>query len=211
MKYPKYTIYEKLYKNYFKKGVDYLIDLGNVEKGDKVLDICGGNGRLSKTLLTKTTDVSYLDQELDMIPDDLEKNGIAVYNTSVQDFIESCQYKYNKVFCQQAINYWFLKVDIKKFASIIEKNGLFIFNTFNKKPSKCPTIKEYSIDNIKYIEISYLVDHVVNHIQISEGYEPHFTQFDYIDEKTFESILTQFFDLNIITTKNTSIYVCRKK
>ena len=47
MKYPKYTTYEKIYKRFFNKGVDYLIEKVNLQREDKVLDICGGNGRLN--------------------------------------------------------------------------------------------------------------------------------------------------------------------
>jgi len=48
MKYPKYTDYEKMYKRYFDKGVGYLIDKADLKRDDKVLDICGGNGRLTR-------------------------------------------------------------------------------------------------------------------------------------------------------------------
>lgn len=40
MKYPKYYIYEKLYKRYFIKGVDYLIKEANITAEDNILDIC---------------------------------------------------------------------------------------------------------------------------------------------------------------------------
>ena len=32
MKYPKYTDYEKMYKRYFDKGVEYLIDKADLKK-----------------------------------------------------------------------------------------------------------------------------------------------------------------------------------
>ena len=76
MKYPKYNVYENLYKRYFLKGVKYLIEEANIEMFDKVLDICGGNGRLSKELIKLSNDVTYLDKEKDMIPEELKKLGI---------------------------------------------------------------------------------------------------------------------------------------
>ena len=61
MKYPKYYIYEKLYRRYFLKGVDYFIKEAEVTTTDKVLDICGGNGRLTKKLAKFSNNVSYLE------------------------------------------------------------------------------------------------------------------------------------------------------
>ena len=104
MKYPKHEIYKELYKRYFKKGVFYLIDQANINKNDKVLDLCGGNGRLTKELINLTSDVTYVDQERDMIPDDLEDLGIKVINKSIKDFLNTNTEKYDKVFCEQAIN-----------------------------------------------------------------------------------------------------------
>ena len=63
MKYPKYYIYEKLYRRYFLKGVDYFIKEANLTSDDRVLDICGGNGRLTKELIKFSNTVSYLDKE----------------------------------------------------------------------------------------------------------------------------------------------------
>ena len=154
MKYPKYTDYEKMYKRYFDKGVGYLIDKADVKRDDKVLDICGGNGRLTRELLKRCNDVSYLDREIDMIPEDLEKHGVRVYNEDVETFVTHSQEKYNKVFCEQAINYWLLNINIEQFSNIFSPNGLFIFNTFSNIPTKTPMIKQYTIDGINYLEIS---------------------------------------------------------
>ena len=106
MKYPKYYIYEKLYKKYFLKGVEYFVKEAGVTSKDKVLDICGGNGRLTKELMKFSDDVSYIDEEKDMIPGDLEQLGIKIHNCSIESFIENTKEKYTKVFCEQAINYW---------------------------------------------------------------------------------------------------------
>ena len=100
MKYPKYYIYEKLYRRYFLKGVDYFIKEANLTSHDKVLDIWGGNGRLTKELIKFSDNVSYLDKEKDMIPLDLEQLGIKVYNDSVENFIDTTNEKYTKVFCE---------------------------------------------------------------------------------------------------------------
>ncbi|MDE6292182.1 MAG: class I SAM-dependent methyltransferase [Bacilli bacterium] len=211
VKYPKFDVYEKLYKRYFNKGVDYLVNEGNVGNDDKVLDLCGGNGRLTRKLTTLTKDVTYVDQESDMIPGDLKELGVNVINMSVQDFVDNNKEKFNKVFCEQAVNYWMLNIDVKKFSRIFAKNGLFIFNTFSSKPSEKPMIKEYVIDDISYLEISYLVDNKVNHVQIREGFEPHFTVFDWISEDEYRRLLGEYFDIKVIDNGKSALYICRRK
>lgn len=211
MKYPKYYIYEKLYRRYFLKGVDYFIKEANLTSHDKVLDICGGNGRLTKELIKFSDNVSYLDKEKDMIPLDLEQLGIKVYNDSVENFIDTTNEKYTKVFCEQAINYWLLNIDIKKFSSLSEKGGLFIFNTFSNKPSNKPMIKEYTLDDKSYLEISYLMDNKVQHIQVCEGYEPHFTIFDCISKAQYEKLLSPYFDIEIKDDGKSSLYICKRR
>jgi len=211
MKYPKYYIYENLYKRYFLKGVDYLIKEANLSSNDKILDICGGNGRLTKELIKISNDVSYLDKEKDMIPSNLKELGIKVYNDSIENFVNNTTEKYTKVFCEQAINYWLSNIDIYKFSNIFSKNALFIFNTFSNKPTNKPMIKEYVLDNINYLEISYLIDNKVYHIQICEGYEPHFTVFDWISKEKYIELLSTYFEVKVNDNGKSSLYICKRK
>ncbi len=211
MKYPKYYDYENLYKRYFLKGVDYFIKEANLTFDDKVLDICGGNGRLTKELIKYSNNVSYLDKEKDMIPSELGGLGIKIYNDSIENFVNNSKEKYTKVFCEQAINYWLLNIDIEKFSNLFYKNGLFIFNTFSNKPSNKPMIKEYTIEDKSYIEISYLLNNKVEHIQVCEGYTPHFTSFDWISEEQYKKILSPYFDIEIKNDGKSSLYICKRK
>lgn len=211
MKYPHYSIYENLYKRFFNKGVQYLINEADIQDYDKILDICGGNGRLTRKLKSLCNDVSYLDQEKDMIPEDLEGLGIEVYNTSIENFVNTTNKKFSKVFCEQAINYWLLNIDIEKFGSIFEKDGLFIFNTFSNKPPIKPMTKQYEIENKNYLEISYLVNEKVYHIQVCEGLAPHFTIFDWISEETYLKLLSPYFDIKIKDNGKSAVYICKRK
>ena len=211
MKYPKYKDYEKIYKRFFNKGVNYLIEKANISKEDKILDICGGNGRLTRELKKLCDNVNYLDREKDMIPDDLESLGIKVYNEDIENFVMHTNERYTKVLCEQAVNYWLLHIDIKKFSNIISPNGLFIFNTFSNKPPTTPMIKEYSIDDIKYLEISYLVNNKVEHIQIREGFPPHYTEFDWISKEQYKELLSPYFDIELLDDGKSSLYICKRK
>ena len=211
MKYPKYKDYENMYKRFFSKGVNYLIDKAHIQKEDKVLDICGGNGRLTKELLKRCDNVSYLDKEKDMIPDELEELDVKVYNEDIESFVSHVKEKYNKVFCEQAINYWLLHIDVEKFSKIFLPGGLFVFNTFSNKPPTTPLIKEYIIDNKHYAEISYLVNNTVEHIQIREGYSPHVTEFDWISKDKYMELLSPYFDVELFGDGKSSLYVCKRK
>lgn len=211
MKYPKYTDYEKMYKRYLEKGVNYLIEQAQLKKDDHVLDICGGNGRLTKELIKECNHVSYLDQESDMIPLDLKELGVKVYHDEIEHFVIHSTEKYNKVFCEQAINYWLLNTDIEKFSHIFEKDALFIFNTFSNKPSLTPMVKQYSIEGVNYLEISYLVRNKVQHIQIREGFKPHLTEFDWISKEQYIELLSPYFDLELIDHGKSSLYKCKRK
>ena len=211
MKYPKYYIYEKLYKKYFLKGVEYFVKEAELTSKDKVLDICGGNGRLTKELMKFSDDVSYIDEEKDMIPGDLKQLGIKIHNCSIESFIENTKEKYTKVFCEQAINYWLLNVDVEKFSNLFKKGGLFIFNTFSNKPSNKPMVKEYAIDGMSYLEISYLINNKVYHVQVCEGYEPHFTVFDWISKEQYVKLLSPYFELEIKDDGKSSLYICKRR
>lgn len=211
-KYPLSDVYEKMYKRYFARDPKELIELANVKKSDKVIDFCGGNGRLTNILTNFSDNVYYLDQEKDMIPSNLKSNNVTVFNMSMEQFVASNSIKFDKAFCQQAINYWLKSVDIEKFANCFKTGGQFIFNAFNAKPSFSPSVKQYEINGKNFVEISYLLEHdVVQHIQICEGFEPHLTQFDYISREKFKEMLEKYFEIEIITKNKTDIYICTRK
>ena len=211
MKYPHYKEYESVYKRYFLKGCDHIINKVSINRDDKILDLCGGNGRLTKELSKYSNYVSYLDKEKDMIPDDLDKLGIKVYNSDINEFIKSNNEKFDKVFCMQAVNYYLDDIDMSLFSKMFNKNGVFIFNTFTNKPPKTPLIKEYTLDNESYVEISYLVGNEVYHLQIKENHLPHFTKFKYISRERFFSILSPYFDIEVYEDGKSGVYVCKKR
>ena len=67
-----------------------------------------------------------------MIPSYLEQLGIKVYNDSVENFVANTNEKYTKVFCEQAINYWLLNIDIKMFSRLFEKDVGINLRIFHK-------------------------------------------------------------------------------
>lgn len=222
MKYPRYDIYEIMYKKYFKRSPEELIEYAELKQGACVADLCAGNGRLTFLLKEKGMGVLYVDREKDMTPvEELNKRSITYLNKDIEDFVkypapvnydgDSYAVGFDAIFCQQAITYWFNTTDLSELAKMLKRGGKLVFNTFNKKPSTVPMQKEYSIDGLDYIEISYLVYNKVYHVQCCEGYEPHFTVFDWISREEFLEKLKPYFDVREIINNNTSIYVCTKK
>ncbi len=169
-----------------------------------------------------------IEQEFSMIPKDMwlkynyyKQNKIAIFNKDIRYHLtminnsikraENVDPFIDVVFCQQAINYWLEETDVEMLAKIMNKNGLFIFNTFNSKPSTKPRVLEYKLQNRNYVEISWLIKDTINHIQICQGYEHHFTQFKYMSHKYITDCLKPYFDIKRIKDNKTSIYVCRKR
>lgn len=215
MKYPRYDVYEVMYKKYFKRSPEELIECAKLKEGAHVADLCAGNGRLTFLLKEKGMNVLYVDREKDMIPiDELNKKDIPYINADVEyfvNYVSNGDIGFDAIFCQQAVTYWFNGTDISLLANRLKKGGKLVFNTFNKKPSTAPMKKEYNIDGLDYIEISYLVGNKIYHVQCCTGYEPHFTVFDWVSREEFNDKLSPYFEIAEIIKNNTSIYVCTKK
>jgi SAM-dependent methyltransferase len=214
MKYPDYKTYEKLYQRYINKQNLYdMMDLAGSYKDKNFLDICCGNGAATtEAIKRKAKSCCVIDQEYKMIPKIFTKSN-DVYILPVKEALgEINRKKYNIAFCRQGINYWLDKISIQLLHNIMDKNGIFIFNTFNTCPTKEPMIKEYEIDAVKFVEISYLEgDDIVHHVQVREGYPPHITRFRWFSKEYIKNCLDKYFNYGIITKNKTDIYKCVRK
>lgn len=209
--------YNVLYAKYLQGNrVKEMFDLAEDIKGKNVLDLCCGNGRLSKEVLKRRPNYLYaIDESIHMLDwaKDNQYSNFNVELTTVQKILLNPDWinRFNIIFCQQAINYWFNKEFPFFINRILSRNGVFIFNTFNKKPSAKPIIKTYNISKRSYIEISWLVINKVKHIQIAQGMNPHFTEFQWISPNEFRDAFTRHgFHIKIINNNATDIYVCKK-
>ncbi len=222
MRYPNYKIYNKLYAKYINPAnlfemMDYA---GKNYKGKKFLDLCCGDGEATKEAFNREADYCYLvDQEKYMVPKKLQrttKKQICIhksvkYTLKCLNLYESWR-KFDIVFCRQGINYWLDPECIKLLSERMNKDGIFIFNTFNTCPAKKPVVKEYKIKNISFVEISYLADDdIIHHVQIRENYPPHITEFKWMSREYFHKCLNKYFNYKIITKNKTDIYKCIKK
>ena len=90
--------------------------------------------------------------------------------------------------------------------------GVFVFNTFNTRPSGTPKVKQYHYQDISFTEISYVnPDDKVYHVQIRQGYPPHIAEFKWISPEKFDEILSPYFKIERIIRNRTDYYRCVKK
>jgi SAM-dependent methyltransferase len=185
----------------------------------RVLDLCGGNGRLSmaaRQMGAETAMVEADPQMCDALA--LEKWGIALWFHKVEEFLPHrdrsiCywHFRFDAAFCQQAVNYWLTPETAEGVARLLNPNGVFVFNTFNTLPSTVPTFRERDVGDHYEYEALHSVRGIVHHVQLREGYAPHVTSFRWIPPDEFDRILAPHFDVKRRTDGRTDIYVCRKR
>ncbi len=219
MKYPDYKTYEAVYAKYInEENLFNMMDLAGSYKGKSFLDICCGKGAATIEATKRGTSFNCLiDQESDMLPIRLQRGTLKRYyvKESVNIALQRCNSfgsKFDIAFCRQAVNYWFNLESIKNLAKAMNKDGIFIFNTFNTCPSPQPTTKEYYLYNTKFMEISYLVKKdIIQHVQIREGHPPHLTEFRWLSEEYIKKCLDKWFKIEIIRKDKTDLYKCVRK
>jgi hypothetical protein len=217
--------YEALYGSYLRSDPNELLDAAGISpdgwKHRKVLDLCGGNGRLSVAARQRGADVTMLDADFEMC-DRTElniKQGIKLFFDDVGHALRTrfgnmwLYYppKFDVVFCQQAVNYWIWKPSLLDLVINMDKDGVFVFNTFNTLPSTVPTFREHDMGDHMEYEAFCFANGFVHHVQLREGYEPHKTSFRWIPPDEFDRMLVPHFEVERRTAGRTDIYVCRLK
>lgn len=220
MKYPEGHLYEALYAKYIHKRpvTDLLGRAGDIDD-KRVLDLCCGTGRLLKGCVARGATVTGVDSCLGMIgelTDWVSANSpdSTIYACTVESYLLYCsahRVKYDVVFCRQAVNYWLNLEKAELLARSVVPGGLFIFNTFSNKPSEIPVVKEYEYRGHHFVEMSWLVDGMVHHVQVRDGLPPHTTSFMWISPDSFFQILSPYFDLHVDTDDRTTVYVCTRR
>ncbi len=226
MKYPDIETYEKLYRRFLLNSrSEQMLDLAGDLTGKVFLDICCGGGRMTDIALDRKTRANIMiDSEAKMILKALKDNActqviIMTVESALRELLHRSQ-KVDVAVCQQGINYWLTQAKAGNLSRSMSEGGVFIFNTFNVKPDERTQIKEYTLErpfSLKddhYIEITWRIVgkwNDVQHVQICQGEEPHFTQFKWMDDEYIKYCLEPWFDVELIKEKATSIYKCVKK
>ena len=165
-----------------------------------------------------------IDSEARMIPKALTSLACTqVIIMTVEDALKELKKNRDPIdvaVCQQAINYWLTESMAWKLSLVMAEGGVFVFNTFNQKPSEIPKTREYTclnpfeMNERHYTEVSWYVKEDwfdIHHVQVCQGLEPHFTKFKWMSEEYIRNCLEKFFDVELIKDNKTSIYRCVKK
>ena len=219
MKYPKHNVYEELYAKYLDpESLKILMDLaGEDMTGKSVMDVCGGTGICTEEALRRNAQrVMLVDGESDMVPlrvSNLDKVTVHIAEMRMALISLSNLFgKYDIAVCRQGINYWFNAGNLTFLTSLIRPGGVFVFNTFNTRPSETPKIKQYHHKGVSFTEISYVdPTNMVHHVQIKEGMEPHVARFQWISPESFDLFLGKYFEIEKTTRNRTDYYRCVKK
>lgn len=205
------TLYAKYLPPYGRPYADLLdFDLS----GKTVIDLCGGSGELlleakklgAKKLILVEGDNNMVDTII------TKKNNITVLYDDVEDFLrvpKTNNWKADLIVCRQSINYWLTPELIPFIISSLLEGGKFVFNTFNKPPSKVPSIKSYELNGLHYVESNQLIEDMVWYIQMCEHLIPHVHSFKWITPDEYKKWLNLFKSHNIKTFGNTDIHVCK--
>jgi len=221
MKYCSKSVYEALYGSYLRSDPNVLLDAAGIEPSTwlnlPVLDLCGGNGRLSIAARKRGAMVRMVDADSNMSDIyELGKYGIDIRIGRVENMLQERFWQahpplFAAIFCQQAINYWLTKynaIDVKHNMTL---GGVFVFNTFNTLPPTIPVLRTRDMGDHNEYEVFYSTNNMVHHVQMREGFAPHQTSFSWISPEGFMSILEPHFDVERRTDGRTDIYVCRKE
>lgn len=213
--YPDCETYKALYKKYYsgRKPAE-LLDLAGDLKGKTIVDICAGDGRLSLEAAKRGAQVYLIEQEKQMISQEAAHDpNIRAISSNIFVWMDNIQslYEFDCAFCQQGVNYWLNAPTISLLPYILRDGGLFIFNTFNKRPPEKPMVKEYELDGKKFVETSWLVGDTIHHVQVREGMEPHTTSFQWLSPEYLDKILSPYFTIEVKNDGPSALYRCSRK
>ncbi len=215
-RYPTYETYRALYARYHGKGVtDLLQPLAPLE-GANVIDLCGGDGRLTfKMIEAGARSILFVDAEARMVPSELRRLGqVQVQIKDVRRALSDAFARgktYDRAVCQQAVNYWLDGETARLLAMALRPGGTFVFNTFNEKPSEKPRVLEYDLDGHAFVEVSWLVGDDVHHLQARDGMAPHHTVFKWLSPERLREILGPYFVVSEVRNGKTSLYQCERR
>ncbi len=216
--YPNFEDYSKLYQKYYEgRWVGELIELVGPVENKRGLDLCAGDGLLSWEAVRRgAKEMLLVEKEVLMIDWGLVGANlkIAICTDAVENILlhfRPDNSKFDFVICRQGVNYWLNEELVKNLAQVLGPDGVFVFNTFHRKPIGEPRVKQYAIGRHTFVEVNWLVDDVVHHVQIRNGLPPHTTSFKWLSPEYLQKILCPFFSIEIKKDGATALYRCVKK
>lgn len=210
--------YEALYAQYHTRGIEEILGLlGDSVRGGDFLDLCAGDGRLSRRLTEAgARSVTLVDSAPHIIPQEFwsDEEHYRVFVERVRTVLLQRAFDqplFDGVVCQQAINYWFEDRSAYLVARVLKPGGLFVFNTFNERPDSKPRVSQYELHEHSFVEVSWLIGDMVHHLQVRDGLSHHHTRFRWISPEGFQERLDPYFVIEEFHEGRTSRYRCRRR
>lgn len=211
MKFPDYQTYQKLYARYLQKPLTPFFSRFDV-KGKDVLDLCCGDGRLTNLALELGANwVTMVDESSEMLNQAMRKGSTHFVEDTVENFLHKPNDAFDLIVCRQGVNHWLKHVDCSLLAKALKPNGMFVFNTFGRRPDLKPRVRDYTLNGVDYAELSYLIGDTIHHVQAATGMEPHFCTFKWISNEEFQAKLTPCFYTTEIVDGASSMWYCWRK
>ena len=126
-RYPAGKDYEVMYKKYFHRSPLELINMVEIKSGDKIVDLCGGTGRLTEALLNLNLgcEITFVDISMRMLVPQVSRGKIDAIQLDIETFLDWCNEGFNGFFCQQAVNYWLTEKTAELLAKRTLPGGFF--------------------------------------------------------------------------------------
>jgi len=175
-----------------------------IEPRDRVLDLCGGTGRVAqKAWDMGCQKVALLDVNPRVIP---PWKSVGVQRGDAnrpQDYFGT--HSFDVIVCRQAIGY----LDLDQVASGARKTlapgGRLCFNNF-RHPRWF--LKRYEYRNSRYLELGWYFGQTCWHIQRRKGEGWDLTKFRWHKHEEIESAFSKHFNVRVEQTEKTNYYTC---
>jgi len=207
----KWSDYKLLYKKHLKeeKKKKFLSFIGEV-KDKRIVEILRGKlvnsfveGEAKRVDLICEEEAAYLD-------DISDKVGIT--SIGVEKGLRSFPpYSFDYAVCLGTINFWFTDKHIEIVHDLLDRNGEFIFDSIDFKPSLVPLVEIYQLEDKSYLEAKWLAGETIYHIQVCEGMPPNIDTYPWISSEGFLEVLNKYFKVEIYKDESGKIYKCMKK
>ena len=193
--------YAELYAPWLENADDFALKF--VRPEDRVLDLCGGTGRV----MTKAWDMGCQSVAL------LDANPRAVAFAGLKQVKGDANHpdhyfppgSFDVVLCRQAIAYLNLESVALGVAQVLAPGGRFCFNNFRKPRWFW---KRYEYRNSRYSELGWHIGRDVWHIQRRKGHGWDLTRFKWHQHGDIMSTMSRRFDVFHEQTKKTNYYTC---
>lgn len=155
--------YDQLYARWL-VDAEKLLDLAEVQRGDRVLDLCGGSGIVAKAAVERGADVVLLDlaPRCESGPHLRTVTGPAEAADLLLAVFLRDTAPFDVVVCRQAIGYLDMNHMPGVVAGLLEPGGRFVFNNFARPRWR---VQFYRHEGARFFEASACVGQRVAHVQ----------------------------------------------